>query len=41
MRFEGDFDIEQLLRDDLARTGFLNEIFHHALRLTAEVAAPA
>ena len=41
MRFEGDFDIEQLLRDDLAWTRFLNEIFHHALRLTAEVAAPA
>ena len=41
MRFEGDFDIEQLLRDDLAWTRFLNEVFHHALRLTAEVAAPA
>ena len=40
MRFEGDFDIEQLLHDEPTWTGFLNEVFHHALRLTGEVAAP-
>ena len=39
MHIEDDFDIEQLLHDDLAWTRFLNEIFHHALRLTAEVEA--
>lgn len=32
MRYEGDFDIEQLLHDDSAWVQFLNEIFHHALR---------
>ena len=37
MRMEDDFDIEGLLHDDLAWARFLNEIFHHALRLTAEV----
>lgn len=39
MRIKDDFDIEGLLRDDRAWTRFLNEIFHHALRLTAEVVA--
>ena len=39
MRIKDDFDIERLLHDDRAWTRFLNEIFHHALRLTAEVVA--
>ena len=37
MRIEDDFDIESLLHDDRAWARFLNEVFHHALRLTAEV----
>ena len=37
MRIEDDFDIEGLLHDDRAWARFLNEVFHHALRLTAEV----
>ena len=31
--------LEGLLHDDRAWTRFLNEIFHHALRITAEVVA--
>ena len=38
MRVEDDFDIEGLLHDDLVWAHFLNEIFHHALRITPEVA---
>ena len=41
MRIEDDFDIEQLLHDKAAWARFLNEIFHHALRLTAEVVVRA
>ena len=37
MRIEDDFDIESLLHDDRDWARFLNEVFHHALRLTAEV----
>ena len=37
MHIEDDFDIECLLHDDRAWTQFLNEIFHHALRLTEVV----
>ena len=33
MRIEADFDIDQLLNDDGAWRGFMNEIFHHALRI--------
>ena len=40
MRIEDDFDIEQLLHDEAAWARFLNEVFHHALRLAPEVAAP-
>ena len=37
MRMEADFDIGKLLEDDGAWTNFMNEIFHHALRIAPEV----
>jgi len=37
MHIEDDFDIERLLHDGRAWARFLNEIFHHALRLTEVV----
>ena len=39
MRIEADFDIDQLLDDDVAWQGFTNEIFHHALRIAPEGSA--
>ena len=36
MRIEADFDIDQLLNDEDAWQGFMNEIFHHALRIAPE-----
>ena len=39
MRMEADFDIVQLLDDKGAWTAFMNEIFHHALRIAPEVSA--
>ena len=36
MRIEADFDIDQLLNDEDAWQGFMNEIFHHALRVAPE-----
>ena len=36
MRIEADFDIDQLLDDDSAWQGFMDEIFHHALRIAPE-----
>ena len=36
MRIEKYFDIDQLLDDDDAWQGFMNEIFHHALRIAPE-----
>lgn len=39
MGIEDHFDIEGLLDDDREWTRFLNEVFHHALRLTGEVVA--
>ena len=36
MRIEADFDIDQLLNDEDAWQGFMNEIFHHALGVAPE-----
>ena len=36
MRMEADFDIERLLDDDRVWTAFMNEIFHHGLRIAPE-----
>lgn len=36
MRMEADFDVEDLLRDEQAWRRFVNEIFHHALRIAPE-----
>ena len=38
-RTEADFDIDQLLDDDDAWQGFMNEIFGHALRIAPEGSA--
>lgn len=38
VHMEADFDITRLLDDDAAWTGFMNEIFHHALRIADEAA---
>ena len=37
MRIEADFDIYGLVNDDGAWQDFMNEIFHHALRIAPEV----
>lgn len=37
MRIEADFDIDGLINDDGAWQDFMNEIFHHALRIAPEV----
>lgn len=39
MRMERDFDIHALLTDRAAWTEFMNELFHHALRIAPEVEA--
>ena len=36
VRMERYFDIDAGLYDDAARTEFVNEIFHHALRIAPE-----
>ena len=36
MRMEADFDIDQLLDDEHVWTAFMNEIFHHGLRIAPE-----
>ena len=36
MRMEADFDIDQLLDDEQVWTAFMNEIFHHGLRIAPE-----
>ena len=36
VRMERHFDIDALLYDDEAWTEFVNEIFHHALRIAPE-----
>ena len=36
MRIEADFDFDQLIDDDSAWQGFMDEIFHHALRIAPE-----
>ena len=36
MRIEADFDIDQLLNDEDTWQDFMNEIFHHALRVAPE-----
>lgn len=38
MRMEADFNIDQLLESNAAWTEFMNEIFHHALRIAPEAA---
>ena len=38
MRMERDFDIGELLQDGAAWVDFMNEIFHHALRIADETA---
>lgn len=38
MRIEADFNINQLLESSAAWTKFMNEIFHHALRIAPEEA---
>ena len=35
-RIEANFDIDQLLDDNDAWQGFMNEIFRHALRIASE-----
>ncbi len=37
MRMERDFDIDRLLHDADSWTDFMNEIFHHALRIAPDV----
>lgn len=37
MRMEADFKIDQLLEDNTEWTKFMNEIFHHTLRIAPEV----
>ena len=41
MRMEADFQIDRLLEDDAAWIGFMNEIFHHALRIAPEASGSA
>ena len=41
MRMEADFQIDRLLEDDAAWVGFMNEIFHHALRIAPEASGGA
>ena len=40
MRMERDFDIHALLTDRAAWAEFMNELFHHALRIAPEVGTP-
>ena len=40
MRMERDFDIHALLTDRAAWADFMNELFHHALRIAPEVETP-
>ena len=40
MRMESDFDIHALLTDRAAWADFMNELFHHALRIAPEVPIP-
>lgn len=40
MRMERDFDIHALLTDRAAWADFMNELFHHALRIAPEVRPP-
>ena len=40
MRIEADFDMNLLLEDDNEWTDFMNEIFHHGLRIAPETPRP-
>lgn len=40
MRMERDFDMDRLLLDDDSWTEFMNEIFHHALRIAPDARPP-
>lgn len=41
MRMEADFQTDRLLQDNDVRIGFMNEIFHHALRIAEEASGGA
>ena len=40
MRMERDFNIDDLLDDEAVWLDFMNEVFHHSLRITPEVRPP-